>query len=329
MPRKKREDPTNNTEPMFVQDNSMLQPRATEQLMANIQRMLSEQEFESIDEANAFLQEMMNSGQLNTLASTAETPLDQAQEIMYEAWNAPTKRKRVELARRALEISPDCADAYVLLAQESTRSTKKAKELYEQGVQAGERVLGPEAFEEDVGHFWGLIETRPYMRARSGLAQTLWAMGEHQQAIEHFTDMLRLNPGDNQGIRYLLASCLLATGDDERLGELLDQYSEDASARWMYTRALWLFRREGAGRKANTALRKALEMNPFVPEYLFGITPLPEQLPPYVGLGDETEAIDYAIEGIENWFHTPGAMQWFASRLEHEIAKIERNERRR
>jgi hypothetical protein len=30
-------------------------------------------------------------------------------------------------------------------------------------VAAGERSLGPKAFEEDAGHFWGILETRPYM----------------------------------------------------------------------------------------------------------------------------------------------------------------------
>ena len=38
------------------------------------------------------------------------------------------------------------------------------------------------------------------MRARLGLAQALWAMGDQQAAIEHLHDMLRLNPGDNQGV---------------------------------------------------------------------------------------------------------------------------------
>jgi tetratricopeptide (TPR) repeat protein len=193
---------------------------------------------------------------------------------------------------------------------------KKARLLYEQGVQAGERALGSDVFVHDVGHFWGIVETRPYMRARSGLAQTLWALDERAAAIAHFTDMLWLNPGDNQGIRSLLASCLIQTGDDDALGSLLDQYAEDASATWMYTRALWLFRREGAGRKANAALRKALNANPFVPEYLFGVTPLPEYLPPYVGFGDETEAIDYVLEGLIHWHETPGALEWMVDQLE-------------
>ena len=35
--------------------------------------------------------------------------VDQAQEIMYDAWEATTRRQRVALAKRAIEISADCA----------------------------------------------------------------------------------------------------------------------------------------------------------------------------------------------------------------------------
>ena len=103
------------------------------------------------------------------VGSREETPLSQAQDLMYEAFESHDPKERVELARKALELSPDCADAYVLLA-EQTKSRKEALELFEKGVAAGERALGPEAFQDDVGHFWGLLETRPYMRAREGLA---------------------------------------------------------------------------------------------------------------------------------------------------------------
>jgi tetratricopeptide (TPR) repeat protein len=134
-----------------------------------------------------------------------------------------TGKRRLDLARRALAISPDCADAHVLLA-EATEDPHEARRLYEQGVQAGERALGPEMFERDAGHFWGILETRPYMRARQGLAEVLWHLGERQAAIAHLQDMLRLNPKDNQGLRYTLANWLLAVGDDAALGRLLAQY---------------------------------------------------------------------------------------------------------
>src|SRR5688572_14975205 len=209
--------------------------RANEQMLQNIGKLLQEREFGSTEEANAYLQTLLSSG-AGIPAPAAVTPLDRAQELMYDAWEA-TGARRVKLARQALEISPDCADAYVLLAEEA-RSLLEAKDRYEQGVRAGERALGPAAFEEDAGHFWGIIETRPYMRAREGLASCLWRLGERRQAIEHYTDMLRLNPGDNQGIRYLLANCLLRENDQEALESLLNQYEDDVMAEWLYTRAL-------------------------------------------------------------------------------------------
>src|SRR5947209_3453571 len=152
------------------------------------------------------------------------TPLEQAQDKMYEAWEARSRKARVRLAREALAISPDCADAYVLLAEETARTPDEALKLYEEGVRAGERALGPEAFAEDAGNFWGILETRPYMRARAGVAECLWAMGEAGRAVEHFRELLRLNPGDNQGNRYPLARLLLQEGRDEELDALLGEY---------------------------------------------------------------------------------------------------------
>jgi hypothetical protein len=47
---------------------------------------------------------------------TADTPLDRAQSLAWDAMDAHGRR-RLQLARKALEISADCADAYVILAR--------------------------------------------------------------------------------------------------------------------------------------------------------------------------------------------------------------------
>src|SRR5438552_10755905 len=47
----------------------------------------------------------------------AETPLGQAQKILDEAFASDDRDLQVALARKALEASADCADAYVLLAE--------------------------------------------------------------------------------------------------------------------------------------------------------------------------------------------------------------------
>ena len=183
---------------------------------------------------------------------------------MYDAWEAGTARERVRLARQALALSELCVDAHVLLAENSARTTVEARDHYRRGVAAGEKALGPEAFERDAGHFWGLLETRPYMRARSGLADCLWALDERSAAIGHYREMLRLNPNDNQGLRHVLTSWLFTTGDLDALEELLDAYDNDAFVEWAYAKVLLAFRK-GDRADADASLAAAWKRNPHVP----------------------------------------------------------------
>jgi tetratricopeptide (TPR) repeat protein len=159
------------------------------------------------------------------------------------------------------------------------------------------------------------------MRAREGLAEVLWHLGEREAAIGHLQDLLRLNPGDNQGVRYTLATWLLQVGSYAELEQLLDQYPDDISATWPYTRALACFRRSGEGRPAEVALKKALQANPFVPLYLLGARPLPKHLPAYVGIGDEDEAVAYIAQAGMAWLETPGATDWLAKTLSRQLTR--------
>jgi tetratricopeptide (TPR) repeat protein len=282
-----------------------------ERAMSEISRLLSQQEFDSIEDANRFLQGQLAGRSLDDLApDSVQDPLGRAQELMYEAWDATNRRERIRLAEAALEISPDCADAYNLLAEEKARSVAEARAHFEQGVRAGERALGPVVFEEEAGHFWGIIGTRPYMRSRAGLGECLWLLGEKDDAVSHYQEMLRLNPHDNQGIRYTLLQWLLELDRDEEVEDLLGKYDEDWTAAWLYTQALWIFRREGESSKAEAALSDALEQNPHVPPYLLGEKKVPSRLPEYMGFGDEREARAYAAEASELWRKTDGARGW-------------------
>jgi tetratricopeptide (TPR) repeat protein len=238
-----------------------------------------------------------------------DTPLGKAQALLYRAFEEPDEQRRVQLAKDALAVCPDCADAYVLLAEHAT-SRKEALRLYEEGVAAGERALGPEAFQRDAGHFWGLLETRPYMRARLGLAHCLWTAGRRDEAVRHLQDMLRLNPGDNQGVRYTLAGFLLFLDRDDDLERLLQQYADEASAAWAYTKALRAFRQHGDTPEARQLLKEARKTNKHVPAYLLGEKFPPTEPPGYYSPGDESEALNYLGSFMAAWKSTPGAVAW-------------------
>ena len=239
-----------------------------------------------------------------------EDALSKAQEVMYDAWERTTSRSRIALARKALTISPLCADAYNLLADEA-KTPEEARDLYIRGVEAGQLALGPEGFEEFDGHFWGFLETRPYMRARHGLAMTLLQLGEENAALEHFRAMVKLNPNDNQGIRYLLLAGLLRRGDMTGAKALLASYADEWSANWLYTRALIAFR-EGTGDKpANLKLLKdARSSNEHVPAILAGFEPPVLNESGYVTMGGPDEATYYVLEFSRAWKDTPGAIAW-------------------
>ena len=99
-------------------------------------------------------------------------------------------------------------------------------------------------FAEDAGDFWLIFETRPYMRARAALAAVLWRLGRHEEAVEHQRELMRLNPRDNQGLRYRQADWLLELESYDELDQLFAANAGDGNAPgFMYTRALAAFAR--------------------------------------------------------------------------------------
>jgi tetratricopeptide (TPR) repeat protein len=250
---------------------------------------------------------------LGGMGRRKRSAVDEAQEIMYDAWEAPTRQRAAALAEKALTISADCADAYNLLAEEKAESLEDAIDLYRKGIEAGERALGKKAFKEDVGYFWGLLETRPYMRARAGLAQSLWEDGQREEAVAHYWELLRLNPNDNQGIRDLLMPCLIELDRDKDAEKLFRQFEEDGMAVWMYSRALLDFRKHGESANADMSLKAALDENKHVPSYLLGRKKMPRALPGHYSFGDDSEAVLYAHGNRAAWKATPGALEWLTA----------------
>ena len=242
-----------------------------------------------------------------------DSSIAKAQNVMYDAWDRTSSRARITLARKALLISPLCADAYNLLAQEA-KSPSEARDLYARAVEAGRLALGPEGFKEYAGQFWGFLETRPYMRARHGLALTLCELGEEEAAIGHFREMLDLNPNDNQGIRYLLLGSLLRRDDIEGLKQLLGAYADEWSPYWLYTRALIAYREGCANEPATLKLLKdARTANRHVPAILAGTTPPVAAEGGYITAGGADEASEYVRECGAAWRKTPGAIEWLNS----------------
>jgi len=243
-------------------------------------------------------------------------PLDMAQMLIYDAWETEGGLPAVRLAERALALCPDCADAYLIFAEEVAATQAEARRYLEKGLAAGERALKQEPVEIPVGDYESVVTTRPYVRVRAALAHLLWNAGDREGAIAHAHEIIRLSDLDKLGMRYSLLSWLLEEGRDGEAEELVKRGQEE-SAMWMYSQTLIAFRREGKSEQARSLLARARAFNPYVPDYLLGNQPLPPFAPETFEPRAPSEAESYAFEWRPLWCTTPGALEW----LKDEISK--------
>ena len=256
-----------------------------------------------------------------------------AQELAFEAMESDDPDRAFDLVMRALDLDRECVDALALLAEAFEGRDDRLRAL-EFAVDAGMRKLGEDYFEEHRGYFWGLLETRPYMRARSKLANELADAGRIAEAIHHYEAMLELCPGDNLGLRYILVGHYLAEDRRGDARELLEQFDDDFMATWAWARVLesWL---AGDLASARTELDRARQKNSAVEEFLLGRRRLPKEAPGYYSPGDESEAIITAMNLSAAWHAHSDALAWLRDPsdqkevADHGAKKIARQEQGR
>jgi tetratricopeptide (TPR) repeat protein len=261
------------------------------------------------------------------MAEVRDPALSAAEALVFRAYETEDFEQRVRLARQAIEICPFCAEAFVCLA-EVAPTARDAETIYRMGATAGESALGgASGLAGYEGRFWSDLDTRPSMRARLGLARAMWINGKHDEAIRECCQLLRLNPNDNQGVRYVLCFYYASTDQDELWQQLLDEYGEDATAEWAFSRALLAFRRDGDTPEACELLQRAHRANPHVALYVLSDLELPKELPSYVQIGGQTEAVSYATQFSRTWRDSPGSLTWMRRTLQISLADTEPEDR--
>jgi len=299
--------------------NRRFDKRAMELMSAKFGQLLRGKDFGSLEDANKFLMENANGLKHLEVEYEPEDPLAQAQYIMWKAFDEKSARKRIAMAKEALEVSADCADAYVLLAEDDARNSQQKIDYYRQGIAAGRRALSDIWDSPDVP-FWNELKTRPYMRAVDGLAGALKSAGEIGEAVELWDDLMRLNPNDNQGVRLMLVPTLVGADRLDEAETVLNRYDED-SAHMRYSRALCSFKKHGDSTHAYDALQKAISVNPYVLEILLGISKLLKSDYSSFSPGSHEEADDYLSASIDSWVETEGALDWIAEFLLRKMQK--------
>ncbi|AQQ51927.1 SEC-C metal-binding domain-containing protein [Planococcus lenghuensis] len=193
-----------------------------------------------------------------------KTEAEQAQKTAYETYQTETETERIEQAETVRRLDPDNPDGLLFAAEQETDPAKR-QQLLKQAVTEAQGDFEPEM---DVA--WLYVTNRPYLRALFLLGLHHWENGETADAFNGFYEVLQLNPGDHQGVRYPAISSLLALGRVEDAESLIDHYDETHTDNAFYAWFRWLIERKKGffSAAAQEAYRTAVDKNPYVEKYV-------------------------------------------------------------
>lgn len=236
--------------------------------------------------------------------------------LIDRAWDATDPTVRATLARQALALDSTAVDAYVALAF-CVETAAERIALLREGIRHGEFYWQQYLKRPPKGFFWGHIATRPFMRAMHNLALALWENGDRAEAVALADRLIRLNPNDNQGMRYLALAWHPVLGNWPRVDALLKKYKGEGCTEYLYANCLNCVRHGGG---AEEALRAAMAVNPHVPAMLLSSRPpQPDQNSTSVAFGSKEEAAAYAAFNREAWASVPLALGWLRGALRREV----------
>jgi tetratricopeptide (TPR) repeat protein len=197
-------------------------------------------------------------------------------------------RKAMKDYRRALEIDPEHVDAHVHIGNLlfHNHRPKPAEICYRKAVDLGRQQLG----EIQPGDGWGFIETRPFMRGLHGLGLSLGKQERWQEAVECYLELLRLNPGDNQGVRYLVGYVYHCMGDLENAEKWYRENDDQPEDAW---NLVFLLYQQKRMREAVEAFISAIPVNKHVPDVILNPT-YGRSRSPYISFGGRDQAEAYA-----------------------------------
>ncbi|MBK5262723.1 MAG: hypothetical protein JJE17_09160 [Peptostreptococcaceae bacterium] len=232
--------------------------RETEKIFKELEKFLSNREIQGDEEYNQAVKEFMNMHNSKTPEKKGNDSLDYL-EMAYEADN---EEDTLKYAKKAFQLNKDLLDAEVLIAELTSESREELKKKYEKFIERTKNHLKKSGvlIDENIGHFGGILETRPYMRLRHSYIELLISQGKFTKAIKECEELLVLSEGDNLGIRYKLISLYAFFEDKKNVISLHEKFDGEISSQ-MLLAIIALYYKLDEEKKAETYLKKLMTIN--------------------------------------------------------------------
>ena len=169
--------------------------------------------------------------------------------------------ERYRIIKRVLRMEPENITAACMRVEYLARSADDRVHHYEDLVRkATERLTAEGLFsEENIGKFWSIPKTKPYMFLRLSYLEALLAARKLRLAAKECREMLRLSEHDGLGRRYQLMFIYAAIEEGDAAIELYQHYEEGVAM--MYLPLAMLFYRLGKMKMARSFLQELASVN--------------------------------------------------------------------
>lgn len=258
-----------------------------------LQEFLKNNNVETLEEANEKLQEFIkkyNNGEFEY----ENTPLDDAYEMLEEAEDVNKNiKERIDIAKKVYKKYPECFDALLLQVKLEDNFIKKLKLLNKGLIEEKKRLEKENYFDKDnIGHFYGIFETRPYISGHYMKAELLLLIGKIKQGIEVCKEILRLNKSDNTGARYKLMAAYAYLEEEKPALDLYKKYPEEDLE--MLFPLFALYYKLGDEAKAKSYLNRINKANKhFIKYFKDTIKENEDVMSGYYQKGDSSEVLMY------------------------------------
>lgn len=154
---------------------------------------------------------------------------DKAYDLYDRAMETYNDSEARRLLKQAIKLKPNFTDAKIELTCFLDDEFKRIRELEKLEKEEREYLESEEYFkEENISHFYGILETRPYIRLLYIIASHYQQIGSYRKAIELYENIIYLNDNDNMGVRYSLMGLYAMLEECEKMEEIINHYPEDS-----------------------------------------------------------------------------------------------------
>ena len=271
--------------------------RESEKALKAMHQFLDENGAEdmSMDEVNGLLQKFTTDYNGNLPGRVTEKTAKTADDYLELAEEALTKAKAEKYIKKALELEPDNMDAISASLDMIEDSTWEYYQKLSEAVKNGTRFMEKEGLMDgdSIGEFWGILETRPYMRLLNRYADFMAEAGMMGLAAKEYEEMIRLSENDNLGVRYSLMHVYAYLEQEEPALELHKKYDGYEETQMLLPLSVLYFKR-GDFDKAEDYLKRLCVANKDTKKFFRAI---------------KKDKLDHYVEEISGYGYQPFTIQ--------------------